>query len=86
MNRRIVNLEAHRDQMDQAFPNGDMKGHCEYHKLIIENTLQKKRLTAAIKEKTIVGCVWMLLIFIGTLLIHGLHDAAYAWLHDKGFK
>lgn len=65
----MIKREAHRDlkmeEMFDGFPGKDPAAHKRYHELLIENTIAKKRLTDAIKEKTISGLVFSLIGFIG---------------------
>lgn len=69
---RIDELERWRTDMDKrfadAFPGGDHVGHCRYHTLMIEEIEAKKRLRAAILEKTISGLVWGAVVAIGIAL------------------
>lgn len=59
---RLDSLERWRDDMEAkfkaAFPHGDFVGHCGYHDLMIEQIRDRKRLIAAVQEKTIGGLVW----------------------------
>jgi len=63
---RMESNEAARDiKMDEvfnAFPGKDADAHRRFHEAIIENTLEKKRLRAAIMEKTISGLVWSIIV------------------------
>lgn len=49
-----------------AFPGGDIDGHRRYHQLIIDNTDAKRALTQAIKEKTISGLIWGMVVWLAT--------------------
>lgn len=63
---RLDELERWRNDMNKrfadAFPGGDHVGHCRYHQLMIEDIESKKRLRAAILEKTISGLVWAAIV------------------------
>ena len=66
---RLDALERWRDDMDKrfadAFPGGDHVGHCRYHVLMIEEIDSRKRLTQAVKEKTISGLAWAVVVVVG---------------------
>lgn len=49
--------------LQNAFPANDTEGHRRYHQLIIDNTEAKRALTKAIKEKTISGIIWSLVVW-----------------------
>ena len=53
----------------EAFAGGDHIGHCRYHMLMIEEIENKKRMTQAIKEKTISGLIWGALVFVGLAIL-----------------
>lgn len=65
-------LQAQIDEIKGAFPAGDADGHRRYHELIIENTEAKKRLRAAIIEKTIPGLLWAALVWIGIACLQSI--------------
>lgn len=66
---RIEMLERRADEMErrftEAFPAGDHLGHRAYHDMMIEEARDRKKLIAAVKEKTIGGLVWAGVIAIG---------------------
>lgn len=78
--QRLDDLERFRDvdfkhwqedlekRFAEAFPGGDHVGHCRYHTLMIEDIADRKRLIAAIKEKTISGLVWAAVVGGGMAL------------------
>lgn len=72
MESRVNSLESWRADMDrrfaEAFPGGDHIGHCRYHQLMIESIEEKKRLRAAVLEKTIGGLVWATICATGLAL------------------
>lgn len=49
--------------LQAAFPANDTEGHRRYHQLIIDNTEAKRALTKAIKEKTISGILWSVVVW-----------------------
>lgn len=53
------------ERLEGGFPNGDPFKHCQYHEMQMEILQEKRRLTAAIREKTISGLVWAALVGIG---------------------
>lgn len=55
---------------DTAFPGGDLDSHRRYHELLIENTIEKRRLRRAIQEKTISGLVWAIIAGTGLAVWH----------------
>lgn len=66
---RLDSLERWREEMDrkwlEAFPGGDQAGHRRFHELMIEQAADRRKLIAAIKEKTISGLVWATMISVG---------------------
>lgn len=66
---RLDSLERRMDDVErwqrEAVPNGDAVGHCRYHQLMIDDIEAKKRLRAAVMEKTIAGLVWSFIAAIG---------------------
>lgn len=63
---RLDSLERWRSDMETkwvaAFPNGDHVGHCAYHDLMIEELRDRKKLIAAVQEKTISALVWSAIV------------------------
>ncbi len=53
-------------KFDQAFPSADIDGHRRYHEAMIEDIEARKRLTQAIKEKTISGLIWAAIVAAAT--------------------
>lgn len=52
-------------QFKEAFPSGDYAGHKRYHEIQIEILLARRRLIAAVTEKSVSGLVWGLMVAIG---------------------
>lgn len=59
---RLDALERWKDEMTQrfaeAFPAGDHTGHRKYHELQMELLAERRRLRAAIVEKTLSALIW----------------------------
>ncbi len=68
--KRLEHLENSVAQLNRAFPNGDTEGHRRYHDLKIQELEEKRRLRIAIREKTIAGLVWAVIVGIGTAMWH----------------
>lgn len=70
---RLDSLERWRDEVESkfraAFPNGDYVGHCAYHELMIDAARDRKKLIAAVQEKTISGLVWAVILFVGVSIL-----------------
>ena len=77
-------LEAHADEQKQhldhkmeelrsmfcsAFPNGDPSGHRAYHETQIEYMNARIALWKEIRDKTLVGLVWLLLLATGSAIL-----------------
>lgn len=62
---RLDSLERRMDVVEKAFPNDDPASHRRYHEELIEQNRDRKRLIAAVKEKTIAGLVWAGMIALG---------------------
>lgn len=65
--------------LESAFPGGDIEGHRRYHEAVIADVEAKKKLTQAIKEKTISGLVWAFIVWVGIALWHDV--LAVIWRH-----
>lgn len=78
LDERVTELERRADAIEMrfaaAFPGGDYEGHRRYHDLIIEHTVEVKRLRRVIFEKTISGLVWALLVVVGIAMFRYLKD------------
>ena len=74
---RLTELEAMlKDHVGEAFPGGDAEGHRRAHEAMIELTNEKRRLRAAIMEKTLSGLVWSLVIALGVAAWEYIKDQA----------
>lgn len=63
-------IEHLSETLERAFPDGDIEGHRRYHEAIIEDLETRKRLVQAIKEKTISGLVWAMIVGVSLALFH----------------
>lgn len=72
----LSKVKGRLDKMDRhilnAFPEGDVEGHRLYHQLMIDRTREIRGLKRAIMEKTIVGLVYSVAIFVGWCILEGL--------------
>lgn len=70
----ITKIQENHEDLDKkfkkAFPAGDHEGHCSYHKTMIEMLEERRKLRAAVQEKTISGLVWLLITSIGLAVWH----------------
>jgi len=62
LERRAVDLER---RFTEAFPAGDHLSHRQYHEMMMEESRDRKKLIAAVKEKTIAGLVWGMMLATG---------------------
>lgn len=53
-----------KENLRKAFPGGDIDGHRRYHELIIAKTAAYDHMAWVIKEKTLLGLVWALIVFL----------------------
>lgn len=71
---RLDALERWREETDrkwlEAFPGGDAAGHRRFHEMMIEVATDRRKLIAAIKEKTIAGLVWGAMLALGLACWH----------------
>lgn len=58
-------IDDTRERLISAFPGGDMEGHRHYHEMMMEAGRDRKRLITAVKEKTVAGLVWALMLGVG---------------------
>jgi hypothetical protein len=69
---RLDSAEYRLDEIErmfkEAFPHGDHIGHERYHLVQIEMLLARRKLVAAIQEKTIGGIVWAVMVAAGIAL------------------
>ncbi len=69
VDERLDSLERRADDMEAkfkaAFPAGDHEGHRRAHEMQMEMLAERRRLVAAVKEKTIAGLVWATILAIG---------------------
>lgn len=72
LSERVTLLEAQMVKVRDAFPGEDYDGHRRAHKTMIEDIESRKRLTQAVREKTISGLIWLAIVALGTLLWTGI--------------
>lgn len=69
---RLEALERWKDEFEgkfkSAFASGDHEGHRQYHEMMMEAQRDRKRLIAAVKEKTISGLIWAGVVMVGLAL------------------
>lgn len=79
IDERLDSLERWRDEFETkfktAFPHGDHVGHAAYHDLMIEQIRDRKRLIAAVREKTLTALVWSGMIGFGLAVWHYVVDS-----------
>ena len=68
MKSDIHDIKEGMQDVVNAFPGGDTAAHKRYHDAIIERNHELRKLTLAIREKTILGVFWLALGLIGTAL------------------
>jgi hypothetical protein len=56
------------DKLKAAFPGGDHEGHRRYHDELIEQNRIRKDLVKAIREKTVAGLVWAIIVWLGAAI------------------
>lgn len=66
----VHSIKTTLDKLTTAFPNNDLDGHRVYHEAMIERNRELKRLTQVIREKTIIGLLWMALAGTGIAIWH----------------
>lgn len=80
MGKRIDELEggigiAIQDHVKQAFAGSDPEGHRRAHEVMMEMLDERRKLVAAIKEKTISGLIWGLTIWMGIAILNQIRHA-----------
>ena len=70
MDKRHTASEEAIASVKKAFPNEDIDGHRRYHDLMVERNDTLKRLTYAIKEKTVLGLIFAVAAFLGMAVLH----------------
>lgn len=68
METRQIEQQTLLNDLRGAFVDGDLEGHRRYHQTMIELLEERRRLSAAVKEKTISGLVWVIILAVGTAL------------------
>lgn len=69
MHKRQTTSEIRTDGLYKAFPAGDIDGHARYHDSLIKANEERRQLYKAIIEKTLTGLIWLLVIYIGSVVV-----------------
>lgn len=82
---RLDLIDKHNEDRDEriknlfnGFPAGDVEGHRRYHEMQIEILAERRKLRAAIQEKTISALVWILIVAVGTAIWHEISSTVIA--------
>lgn len=80
MGKRINGLEngigkAIEEHVKMAFAGSDPEGHRRAHEVMIEMLEERRKLVAAVKEKTISGLFWALAIWMGIAIPNQIRHA-----------
>ena len=80
MGRRMDGLEAGissaiKEHIVVAFAGGDPDGHRRAHEVMIDMLEERRRLVAAIKEKTVAGLIWAAAIWVGLAALNEIRHA-----------
>jgi hypothetical protein len=51
------------DLITQAFPDGDLKSHYQYHMRLVEEAAARKAIRLEVWKKLVSGSVWSILVF-----------------------
>lgn len=77
--QRLDLIDKHNEDRDEkikelfnAFPANDPVGHCKYHELQMEMLAERRKLRAAVQEKTISALIWVGIVAVGTAVWHEL--------------
>ena len=54
-----------RQRLLDVFPAADAEGHRPYHEMMMEAERDRKKLITAVKEKTVAGLVWAVMLGLG---------------------
>ena len=79
----IRSLKVSHEELNRAFPEGDLEGHRRYHQLIIEEIEWRKRLRQALIEKSLLGLIIGVAAFTGTALVGELKRVFIAFVNLK---
>lgn len=73
LEQRVGDLEGRVEAMERGFPDGDVEGHSRYHRMVMEEYMERRRIKQAVIEQIVKGSVWATLIFL----------AGAAWTYSK---
>lgn len=62
------------DDLKKAFPGNDIEGHRRYHESVIAMNEEKRKMYANIKEKTLGGLIWLVILSFGSFMWHWLRN------------
>lgn len=72
------------DDIKTAFPlvgvSPDYDGHRRYHQTMIEVLAERRRLRVAVIEKSVIACVYGLMVLVLLCIFRGLHDGFHDWV------
>ena len=71
-NSRLSSIESKVDMVAAAFPGGDFEGHKRYHQALIQTLEEKRAFYRSLKEKTLLGILWALVVWLGMAIWHEL--------------
>lgn len=78
LSQNMKDLSENIKKLNSAFPASDLDGHRRAHELMIESMQDRRRLTQAIKEKTIVALLWSVILFLGLATWNYINDHVIA--------
>lgn len=69
-NQRLSSIEIKMDNISNAFPSHDFDGHRRYHQSLIDLLEARRKFYMSMKEKTIFGLLWAVLVWVGFAVWH----------------
>lgn len=72
--QRLTSIETKMDMVVSSFPSNDFEGHRRYHQSLIDVLEARKKFYMSMKEKTIFGLLWAVLVWIGFAVWHEFLD------------
>jgi hypothetical protein len=79
----IHSIKSNMDRLVRAFPNDDLDGHREWHKIMIERNREMRELKMEIRKKGVIGFLWMILGGIGVAVWHEVGSIVKALAHGS---
>jgi len=74
-NYRLSSIETKIEVVAAAFPAGDYEGHKRYHQSLITMLEERRALYRSLKEKTLLGILWAVLVWVGFAIWHEMLNA-----------